>query len=152
MIYRERQDAFVKAFRLLEGSKVKVVRTFPDWAEGWENIFNSTMKKAAKQGKELTIRNIEDGSGGILLSDGWRYPFQSLLPNQKPFRASVVRVELNSNHVALVSEDKIVVGCQTFDPSIVEKLQEALKSLDKPAVSKTVSKSEKNKKTTKRKK
>lgn len=40
-----------------------------------------------------------------------------------------VVVELNSSHVAIVTKDKIKVGCQTFPLSIVDDLAKAIASL-----------------------
>ncbi len=42
---------------------------------------------------------------------------------------TTVEVVLNKNHKAVVSEDGIVVGCQTFPLSIVDDLQKAIDSL-----------------------
>lgn len=41
-----------------------------------------------------------------------------------------IKVELNSEYTAIVSKDKIVVGCQTFSVDIVKDLVKALEELN----------------------
>lgn len=65
----------------------------------------------------------------VTLSDGESYvPYELLMVKPKK---EFVEVELNSRYTAEVYKDKIVVGCQTFPTSILDKLADALEEIEK---------------------
>lgn len=125
--YSERQAAFITAYDIVVGSKLKVIKTFPDHTDGWSNVWNDRMTKNV--GKTLTVESDDYDAYGIKMDDLY-YPFYVLQHVSNPGSPTSVRVRLNDSYTAVVGKDKIVVGCQSFKTDIVKKLQNALDELN----------------------
>ena len=129
---RNHYVALQKASGIEAGDTVRILRVCNDQEMGWGVLWNAHMDKTV--GMKGTVRLVGTDDGIQVEFDRevgggrcWWYPFFALGIVEK--RVQKVDVCLNSEHTAEVYKDKIVVGCQTFDPSIIEKLAEAYKSL-----------------------
>lgn len=134
--YLERQNAFITAYDIVPGSKIRVLKTSRSNEDGWSNAWVSEMTKNV--GKTLTVEGDDHDQYGIRVH-GFYYPFFVLQHISNPGSPASVRVRLNDSHTAVVGKDKIVVGCQSFETDIVKKLQDALDEVTpkKKVVSKT---------------
>lgn len=129
---RDHYAALQKASGIEPGDVVRILRVCNDQEMGWGCTWNVRMDKTVGMKGTVRCRSNTDGievEFDKMVGDRqcWWYPFFALEIVEK--RPQKVEVCLNSEYSAEVYKDKIVVGCQTFDPSIIEKLAKAHKSL-----------------------
>ena len=105
---------------IVVGDTVKVLRLAKSYNLGWENSWEPKMTEVV--GSSFIVEGIR--SSGIQLRVGQDlaldFPFFVL----EKFEDTKT-VTLNEDYAALVSQDSVVVGCQTFPWSKIEEIIEA---------------------------
>lgn len=116
----------INAYNLI-GKKVKDGRTthtitkISIWVKGVSDKEANVMLSTVSHTKLNTLNN-----GGILIilhDNGYNFPYENHVEMNQ------IDVKLNDTYTATVSKDSIVVGCQTFSPSILKELSEAYDKL-----------------------
>lgn len=109
------------------GDKVRVLREARSYEMGWGPVWNGEMTDAV--GEVCTVLEVGESSGFKLDGHGrcWWFPFFVLELVEKAKRS--VDVILNEGYTATVFPDKIKVGCQEFDPEVLDRLVQAHKSV-----------------------
>jgi hypothetical protein len=107
------------------GDIVKVLRTAKNNEMGWGEFWDKEMDSFVG-GKHKVKAIYKTPECGITIEE-WNFPFFVLeLVSKAP---KTVKVKLNDSYEAVVSLDKVQVGCQTFSTSKIEELAKALASL-----------------------
>lgn len=125
-------NALQKASGIEVGDTVRILRVCKTNEMGWGCSWNAHMDKTVGMKGTVTTVSTADGirvDFAKMVGDrlGWWYPFFALEIVKK--RPRKVTVELNGEYSAEVYKDKIVVGCQTFDTSIIQALADAHKCI-----------------------
>lgn len=62
--------------RLRRGDLVRVTNTWPSHHDGWENTWTRNMDRSV--GEVMKVLKVNSDRKGILLEDGYEYPYQVL--------------------------------------------------------------------------
>lgn len=110
------------------GDKVRVLRKAKDYEMGWGVVWLRNMNSHVGSVGVVGECGEEDGFT-VHFNDGDRcwLPFFVLELVEKGFKP--VEVKLNEGYTATVFPDKIKVGCQEFDPVVLDRLVQAHKSV-----------------------
>ena len=100
------------------GDKVKVISKCPDYHMGWSTTWDECMKV----GETLVIEKINDYLG-MYCDDGYYYPFFVLE------KANDIKIQLNSDYEAIVTEKEVIVGCQKFTHDKILEVASAIKEI-----------------------
>ena len=101
------------------GDKVEVVSKCPDYHMGWGTEWHENMKI----GQRFTIHRIHDYWGIISEKLDFYYPFFVLR------KLDEIKIGLNSDYEAIVTENEVIVGCQKFTHDKILEVAEAIKKI-----------------------
>lgn len=108
------QEALIEAMDLKVGDTVRITHKVPSRSLDWGDYWDGGMDKYI--GEEYTVVSIHV-KWGVQLGIGYRFPAHCL---EKVERKIVFR--LNSDYTAVLTKDKVTVGCQEFHIDTIKKL------------------------------
>lgn len=108
------QEALIKAMDLKVGDTVCVTHKVPSRSLDWDNDWDRGMDNYI--GEKYTVESIHVKMG-VQLGIGYKFPAHCL---EKVERKIVFR--LNSDYTAVLTKDKVTVGCQEFHIDTIKKL------------------------------
>lgn len=96
------------------GDTVRITHKVPSNSLDWDNCWDKGMDKYI--GEEHTVVSIH-AKVGVQLGIGYKFPAHCLEKVERK-----IEFRLNSNYTAVLTKDKVTVGCQEFHIDTIKKL------------------------------
>jgi hypothetical protein len=109
------QEALIEAMDLKVGDTVRITHKVPSYSLNWEDVWIKEMDKYI--GEEYTVISIYKAEMGIQLGIGYQFPAHCLEKVERK-----IEFRLNSDYTAVLTKDKVTVGCQEFHIDTIKKL------------------------------
>ena len=108
------QEALIEAMDLKVGDTVRITHKVPSHSLDWDNYWDEGMDKYI--GDKYTVVSIHV-KRGVSLGIVYKFPAHCLEKVERK-----IEFRLNSDYTAVLTKDKVTVGCQEFHIDTIKKL------------------------------